>query len=288
MRPRSTGAASDIQHNTEAWSSDSTRRGRTEPFLAAAAGWRKQKHHRKQFKYLTRVIGVPERKTRLKEKQDESICESPFTDGWLAGLGHHDGLDPHGLGRCRAPTQSVSVVNTPLPVQGSVNASVTGTVGVSALPANLNTTPTTPVYVDTDQSARNGFNVSCFTGNIDSVSGQAACTLLSIPAGRQVVIETISCQAELFGGEGPADVQLIVPNTPFTPGGPDHVSHLLTLTKQASVPGLDIWRMTTPLRAYGSAPALGSVDVGIFFRANPEHPNPQGLSCTISGHMVGQ
>jgi hypothetical protein len=152
----------------------------------------------------------------------------------------------------------------------------------------LNTTPTTPIYVDADRPARNGFNVSCFTGNVDSLAGQASCTLLSIPAGRQVVIETISCQAELYGGEGPGDVQLIVPNTPFTPGGPDHVSHLLTLTKQASTPSLDIWRMTTPLRAYGSAPTTGSVDVGVFFRANPVRPSPQDMSCTVSGYMVGQ
>lgn len=181
------------------------------------------------------------------------------------------------------PAIPVNVVNTPLPVQGSVNANITGTPTVK-----LNTTPTTPLYVDAERPARNGFNVSCFTGNVDSVNGQAACSLLSIPAGRQVVIETISCQAELFAGEGPGDVQLIVPNTPFTAGGPDHVSHLLTLTKQASTPSLDIWRMTTPLRAYGSAPAQGSVNVGVFFRANPASPGPQDMSCTISGYLVGQ
>jgi hypothetical protein len=187
------------------------------------------------------------------------------------------------------PSIPVSVVNTPLPVQGSVTAAVTGTVGVSSLPAvNLNTTPTTPLYVDAERPARNGFNVSCFTGNVDPVSGQASCVLLAIPAGRQVVIETISCQAELYAGEGPGDVQLIVPNTPFTPLGPDHVSHFLTLTKQASTPSLDIWRITTPLRAYGSAPALGSVNIGLFFRANPLRPSPQDMTCTISGYMVSQ
>jgi hypothetical protein len=194
-------------------------------------------------------------------------------------------------------TARVKVVNTPLPVQGSVNANVTGTVSVSSLPAvqlsgtptvKLATTPTTPVYVDADRPARNGFNVWCSTGNIDSVHGQASCSLLTIPAGRQVVIETISCQAELFAGEGPADVQLTVPNTPFTPGGPGGVSHFLTLTKQSSSPNLDIWRMTTPLRAYGSAPAQGSANIGLFFRANPARPNPQGIFCTISGYMVGQ
>jgi hypothetical protein len=195
------------------------------------------------------------------------------------------------------PAIAVEVKNTPLPVQGTVAATVTGMVGVSSLPAvvlsgtptvSLNTTPTTPLYVDAERPSRNGFNVSCFTGNVDPVAGQAGCNLLAIPAGRQVVIETISCQAELYAGEGPGDVQLIVPNTPFTVGGPDHVSHYLTLTKQASTPSLDIWRTTTPLRAYGSAPALGSVNVGVFFRANPARPSPQDMSCTISGYMVSQ
>jgi hypothetical protein len=191
----------------------------------------------------------------------------------------------------------VSVTNPSLTVQGNVNANVSGTVGVNSLPAvqlagtpavQLNNTPATPVYVDAERAARNGFNVSCFTGNIDPVYGQASCSLLTIPAGRQVVIETVSCQAELATGDGPADVQLIVPNTPFSPGGPDHVSHLLALSKQDSSSSVDIWRLTTPLRAYGSAPAQGSVDVGLFFRANPAASGPQGISCTISGFLVSQ
>jgi len=195
------------------------------------------------------------------------------------------------------PSVPVSIVNTPLPVQGTVNAHVTGTVGVSSMPAvqlsgtptvNLNTAPAAPLYVDAERPARNGFNASCFTGNVDPTYGQASCTLFSIPAGRQIVIETISCQAELYANEGPGDVQLIVPNPPLGGGAPVNVSHLLALTKQASTSSLDIWRMTTPLRAYASAPAQGSVNVGVFFRANPASPNPQGLSCTVSGYMVGQ
>jgi len=73
------------------------------------------------------------------------------------------------------------------------------------------TNPTVPVTLPAQQ----GFNVSCFTGDIDPVSGQAQCSLLTIPAGRSVVLETISCQAVLAAGQGPADVQLIVPNTPL-------------------------------------------------------------------------
>jgi len=192
------------------------------------------------------------------------------------------------------PAIPVTVANTPLPVSISgtptVNANIgTPNVNTNGTPTvNVNSSATSPVYVDADRSARNGFNASCFTGNVDPTYGQAGCTLLSIPAGRQIVIETISCQAELYAGHGPGDVQLIVPNTPFAPGMPDHVSHLLTLTKQAGDATLDIWRMTSPLRAYGSAPAQGSVDVGVFFRADPTLPNPQGILCTISGYMVGQ
>jgi hypothetical protein len=144
------------------------------------------------------------------------------------------------------------------------------------------TNPTVPVTLPAQQ----GFNVSCFTGNIDPVSGQAQCSLLTIPAGRSVVIETISCQAVLVAGQGPGDVQLIVPNTPLAPGGPGQVSHLLALSKQAGDSSIDVWRMTTPLRAYGSAPAAGSVDVYAFFRANPA-PQPQSMICTASGYLVG-
>lgn len=182
--------------------------------------------------------------------------------------------------RAATPSVPVTVTNTPLPVQGTVQ--VTGTPAVQ-----VTSSVTAPVYVDADRPARNGFNASCFTGNVDAVYGQASCTLFSIPAGRQVVIETISCQAELYAGDGPGDVQLIVPNTPLL-GGADHVSHMLTLSKQASSASLDIWRMTTPLKAYASAPAQGSTAVGLFFRANPARPGPQDMICTVSGYLVGQ
>jgi hypothetical protein len=62
-----------------------------------------------------------------------------------------------GAGAAVAATPSipVSVVNTPLPVQGTVNANVTGTVAISGTPTvDLNTTSTTPLYVDADRPAR--------------------------------------------------------------------------------------------------------------------------------------
>lgn len=183
----------------------------------------------------------------------------------------------------------VTIANTPLPVQGTVGISSLPAVQLAGTPAvQLASTPTQPFYVDAERSARNGFNASCATANVDPTYGQASCSLLTIPAGRQVVLETVSCQAELAAGEGPGDVQLIVPNTPFTPGGSDHVSHFLALTKQAGNSSVDIWRITSPLLAYGSAPTQGSVDVGLFFRANPTASGPQSIVCTVSGYLVSQ
>jgi hypothetical protein len=191
----------------------------------------------------------------------------------------------------------VNVTNPSLSVTGNVNANVTGTVGVSSLPAvqlagtpavQLSTTSTTPVYVDSDRSARNGFNASCSTGNIDPVYGQASCSVFTIPAGREVVIETISCQAEVPAGQGPGDVQLVIPSAASNSTVSRNNSHFLALSKQDGNASLEIWRITTPLRAYGSAPAQGTADISLFFRGDPSAPNPQGLFCTISGFMVGQ
>jgi hypothetical protein len=200
----------------------------------------------------------------------------------------------------------VQVTNTPLPVQGTVNAHINnttalpiaGTVGVSSLPAvqlsgtspvSLSNTATTPIYVDADRAARSGFNAECFTGNVDTTAGQAQCALFNIPEGRQVVIESVSCQAELFAGEGPGDVQLIVPNVPLGGGGLTNVHHRLTLTKQAGDSTLDIWAMTTAFRVYGSSPTgFGDQGVYVFFRANPASPPPQGIFCHVSGYLVGQ
>ncbi len=145
-----------------------------------------------------------------------------------------------------------------------------------------------PLFVDTDSSARTYFNASCTTPNVDAAYEQAACTLLTIPAGRQIVIETVSCQAEVAtGGSGPGDVQLIVPNAPLTGGAIQNVSHLLTLSRQAGNTSLEIWRMTTALRAYGRSPDSGTVNVGLFYRSTYVAGVPVDIGCAISGYMIG-
>jgi hypothetical protein len=176
-----------------------------------------------------------------------------------------------------APALPVAVTNTP-----TVNAHITNSsIGVGNTSDN-------PLFVDTGSTARNGFNASCFTGNVDATYGQASCVLLTVPAGRQVVIETVSCQAEVTTGTGPADVQLIVPNAPLGGGATTNVSHLLTLSRQAGDAALEIWRTTTSLRAYAASPATGAAGIGVFFRATYSPSEPVGMVCAISGYMAGQ
>lgn len=200
------------------------------------------------------------------------------------------------------PSIPVNVTNTPLAVQGTVNANVSGTVGVSSLPAvqlsgtptvSVNSSSTNPVYVDADRPARNSFSASCDTENYDPTSGQASCTIFTIPAGRQVVIESVACTAEVAAGQGPAQATLIVPNIPFgnAPGSAAYPTYIpLAMTKQTLNNvggGVDIWALTNQFRAYGAAPSQGSVDIGVFFRASLPNLNPpQGMNCVIEGYLV--
>jgi len=157
---------------------------------------------------------------------------------------------------------------------------------------NVNTTPTRPVYVDADRPARNSFSASCFTNNYDSNSGQASCTIFTIPARRQVVVESVSCTAEVAAGQGPAQADLIIPNIPYGSGpGSGVIAYQfpLAMTKQTlnTGTGADIWAITNQFRAYGRAPSDGSVDIGVFFRASLPNLNPpQGMNCTIAGYVV--
>ena len=197
------------------------------------------------------------------------------------------------------PPIPVAVVNTPL----SVNASVVGTptVNVSGLPAvqlsgtptvNLNSSANSPVYVDADRPARNSFSASCDTTNYDPTYGQASCTIFTIPAGRQVVIQSVACTAEVAAGQGPAQANLIIPNIPFgVAAGSGAIGYYvpLAMTRQTlnSGSGVDIWALSNQMTLYGSAPSGGSVDIGVFFRASLPNLNPpQGMSCVINGYLV--
>lgn len=156
---------------------------------------------------------------------------------------------------------------------------------VLAAAAILITTTKVAAHVDADRSARNTFDASCFTNNYDSTSGQASCTIFTIPADSQVVIETVACTAEVAAGQGPAQADLIIPNNLTNYLFP------LAMTKQtnATTTGVDIWAITNQIRAYGNSQQGGTTSIGVFFRASlPNLSPPQGMNCTIAGYVVQQ
>jgi hypothetical protein len=190
------------------------------------------------------------------------------------------------------PAIPVSVTNTPLPVNvvgtPTVNANIgTPNVNINGTPTvNVNSSATSPVYVDTDRPERNGFNASCNTDPVDSTYGQASCTLFTIPAGREVVIESVACTAFLTPGNVPGQADIIVANYsagPFPSG--QGVYFPIALSKTASS-SLDQYEIMTNFRIYASSPPEGSVGVGIFYRTNYSASYPQALSCAVAGHMV--
>jgi len=190
------------------------------------------------------------------------------------------------------PSIPVSITNTPLPVSISgtptVNANIgTPNVNINGTPTvNVNSSATAPVYVDTDRPERNGFNASCTTDPVDSTYGQAGCTLFTIPAGREVVIESVACNAFLTVGNVPGQADIIVANYsagPFPSG--QGVYFPIALTKTASS-SLDEYQFMGNFRIYASSPPDGAVGVGIFYRTNPSPSYPQAFSCSVAGHMV--
>ena len=196
----------------------------------------------------------------------------------------------------------VIVTNTPLPIQGSVTASisnasvpVSGTVAVSSLPpvtlsgtspVSFSNTPTTPIYADADRPARNGFGAQCFSPPVDS-SGQTGCTIATIPAGREVVIETITCHIAVGTGR-PPQMQLNAPSLQLGGGGgPFYVSYYLQPTRIYGDSSSEVWRFASPLRIYAFAAPAGSVDIGVNLQSGTSTV-PQGFNCAIGGYMVGQ
>ena len=154
---------------------------------------------------------------------------------------------------------------------------------VLAATAILITTTKLGAHDDNDRSVRNTFDASCFTNNYNSTSGQASCTIFTIPAGSQVVIETVACTAEVSAGQGPAQADLIIPN------GLANYLFPLAMCKQTNntTTGVDIWAITNQIRAYGNSPQGGTTSIGVFFRASlPNLSPPQGMNCTIAGYVV--
>lgn len=107
-----------------------------------------------------------------------------------------------------APNQAVTVVNTsanPVPVAGSVNATLTGTVnaaqsGTWNVGINGNTAAT-PLFVrDTDNPARQPFVSFC---SLSAFPGLGSCNFATVPAGKELVIEMFTVSIRMVVGDKP-------------------------------------------------------------------------------------
>lgn len=193
------------------------------------------------------------------------------------------------------------VTNTPLPVQGTIDAHITnatvpvsGTVAVSTLPpvtlsgtsqVSFSNTKATPLFVDTDNSTRAAVSAACdapFNG-----SGNAQCLLATVPASQTLVIETITCTLSVAIGTPVVPIVLNMGGPPIGGGAPISLNHRLLLTRAATA-GLDYYGLTTPVRMYAAGGNGGSTGVYVFTGVGPGSANQGGLGCNISGHMVSQ
>jgi hypothetical protein len=186
-----------------------------------------------------------------------------------------------------APSVPVAVVNTP-----TVNANVTNaTLGVS-------NTSAAPLFVTTQGAASSGVGSSCDVNLAasGSTTGTLQCQLSTVPAGKVLVIETLTCFA------------LVVDGTPFhtlvlTTGSPNPMlpavgplatlNHFLPMTRQASgdYGSLNTYGLISPVRIYAFGTPAGGGEVPIYVFGSVGYPAINGnpsLGCTMSGHLESQ
>lgn len=182
------------------------------------------------------------------------------------------------------PSVPVNVVNTPLPVSGSVNATVTGNVNATLTNSSVTVTnaAATPVLVRDVDNGHNPYELELTLTNDTTDYGPTNSTCngppvstqcqvsFTVPAGQRYVVEHVS--AFIVGPTGQT-------YTTFLSG---NVSEFLVMTKQLSASGLDSYTASQPMRVYENPgrfpPASVSVDssVGGNFFAR----------VTISGYLV--
>jgi hypothetical protein len=168
---------------------------------------------------------------------------------------------------------NVNVVNTPLPVTGSVNATVNfpSSIGISGNSA------TSPLFVtDVDNPAKQPFTSSCFT---ELTAGDNACIFKSVPAGKELVIEMFSASIEMVTGRRPVNALLEGTANGVLYG----LFYPLSLngTTPAPTPPADFWAVAQPLtRAYADQTTATSCHIFVF--------GGDGINatCGISGYLV--
>jgi hypothetical protein len=180
---------------------------------------------------------------------------------------------------------AVRVVNTPLPVTGTVHATLSGTPTVNIgnlppvnvnFPSSLNVTNPTfgsqaVPLVTRDAGSLQPFQKVC-QANFPGTLPQASCTLATVPAGKRLVIQMESIQVNLNGG-------LRVPSA-----GLDS-STVIFLPAQftgTTFDGFDVSTSAQQITMYVE-PQTG---VDCFARASGFPSAASAIACTISGYLV--
>lgn len=195
----------------------------------------------------------------------------------------------------------VKVTNTPLPVQGSVNASVTGTVNASqngawsvgvnnfpptqlvsfngAQPVSFSNTATTPVFNRDVDNGTNPFQQHLVLDNgfVNPTFPGTGCTLtqcqanFDIPAGMRLVVEDVTARVQ--GASGQKYIADVIVN--------GDIAIWLVLNFQGSFSSIDIFTASQQMRVYADettpspAALVTSTNGGIFF-----------ADINISGYLV--
>jgi hypothetical protein len=166
-------------------------------------------------------------------------------------------------GTLLAADKDVVVVNTaaqpvPTSVQGTVNASVQGTVSVKSV----------------DQPALQPF-ADIKSLSLDDGEAQGFIDFDPVPAGKRLVIETVTARAQAAAGQI-WDVHLFVKTSGVS------IAHTLEMSTFQTVGYIDIRTATLPVRLYADA---GS-QVRVFGHRQVDNTGLAGVDVTLSGHYV--
>ena len=193
------------------------------------------------------------------------------------------------------PAIPVTVVNTPLPVQGTVTANignaavpVTGTVAVSTLPPiSLGNTETTPMFVrDVDNPARRPVLGSCDMVNAPG-GGFQSCNIgfyspsgnfTTVPTGSRLVIEYVSGELDLPTGAIPDEFNV------RTSLGNAYTGISFDPRFVGSIAATDLWKVSQQTRMYEDPGSTVVLEVSTTAPASSTF----FAGVTVTGYLVNQ
>jgi hypothetical protein len=215
-------------------------------------------------------------------------------------------------GQLPPPVVPVRVTNTPLPVQGSVNAAVAGTVnasqngawnvGVNNFPAtqsvsfngapqpvSLSNTTAAPLFTrDVDNPARQPVLGTCDAISQLPVNNYVSCDLsftspttsfTSVPAGQRLVIEFVSGTADVPTGFKPLSFQIRTGlGNAYT-----YISFATTFMGTLAPNGLDEYQVAQQTRIYEDPNTTVHVLVS---SSDLSFANPYTLTVAVTGYLV--